>query len=110
MNDTEKSAQAQSNESAEPSFRYNAKLAQGVEEKWQKIWDDEGTFWAANVNGELKDGKGHNAEGRPSYFAMDMFPYPSGSTLYHGCIYKMFKPRYTIFCTHAVDSIHDFLP
>lgn len=74
MNDTEKSAQAQSNESAEPSFRYNAKLAQGVEEKWQKIWDDEGTFWAANVNGELKDGKGHNAEGRPSYFAMDMFP------------------------------------
>ena len=40
--------------------------------------DDEGTFWAANVNGDLKDGKGHNAEGRPSYFAMDMFPYPSG--------------------------------
>ena len=22
---------------AEPSFRYNAKLAQGIEEKWQKI-------------------------------------------------------------------------
>ena len=53
-------------------------LAQGIEEKWQKIWDDEGTFWAANVNGDLKDGKGRNAEGRPSYFAMDMFPYPSG--------------------------------
>ena len=84
MNDTEKSAQAQSNESAEPSFRYNAKLAQGVEEKWQKIWDDEGTFWAANVNGELKDGKGHNAEGRPSYFAMDMFPYPSSKGLHVG--------------------------
>ena len=47
MSDTEKSAQAQPNESAEPSFRYNAKLAQGIEEKWQKIWDDEGTFWAA---------------------------------------------------------------
>ena len=78
MSDTEKSAQTQPNESAEPSFRYNAKLAQGIEEKWQKIWDDEGTFWAANVNGDLKDGKGHNAEGRPSYFAMDMFPYPSG--------------------------------
>lgn len=78
MSDTEKSAQAQPNESVEPSFRYNAKLAQGIEEKWQKIWDDEGTFWAANVNGDLKDGKGHNAEGRPSYFAMDMFPYPSG--------------------------------
>ena len=84
MNDTEKSAQAQSNESAEPSFRYNAKLAQGVEEKWQKIWDDEGTFWAANVNGDLKDGKGRNAEGRTAYFAMDMFPYPSGKGLHVG--------------------------
>ena len=84
MSDTEKSAQTQPNESAEPSFRYNAKLAQGIEEKWQKIWDDEGTFWAANVNGDLKDGKGHNAEGRPSYFAMDMFPYPSGKGLHVG--------------------------
>ena len=84
MSDTEKSAQAQPNESAEPSFRYNAKLAQGIEEKWQKIWDDEGIFWAANVNGDLKDGKGHNAEGRPSYFAMDMFPYPSGKGLHVG--------------------------
>ena len=80
MSDIEKSAQTQSNEPAEPSFRYNADLAQGIEEKWQKIWDDEGTFWAANVNGDLKDGKGRNAEGRPSYFAMDMFPYPSGSS------------------------------
>ena len=66
MSDIEKSAQTQSNEPAEPSFRYNADLAQGIEEKWQKIWDDEGTFWAANVNGDLKDGKGRNAEGRPS--------------------------------------------
>lgn len=78
MSDIEKSAQSQSNEPAEPSFRYNADLAQGIEGKWQKIWDDEGTFWAANVSGDLKDGKGRNAEGRPSYFAMDMFPYPSG--------------------------------
>ena len=84
MSDIEKSAQTQSNEPAEPSFRYNADLAQGIEEKWQKIWDDEGTFWAANVNGDLKDGKGRNAEGRPSYFAMDMFPYPSGKGLHVG--------------------------
>ena len=62
MSDIEKSAQAQSNEPAGLSFRYNADLAQGIEEKWQKIWDDEGTFWAANVNGDLKDGKGRNAE------------------------------------------------
>ena len=62
----------------EPKFRYNAAMAQDIETKWQKKWDDEGTFWAANVAGDLKDGKGRNAEGRPSYFAMDMFPYPSG--------------------------------
>ena len=50
----------------------------GHRNKWQKIWDEQGTFWAANVNGDLKDGKGRNAEGRTAYFAMDMFPYPSG--------------------------------
>ena len=33
---------------------------------------------------DLKDGKGRNAEGRPSYFAMDMFPYPSGAGLHVG--------------------------
>ena len=69
---------------SEPKFRYNAALAQDIETKWQKKWDDEGTFWAANVSGDLKDGKGRNAEGRPSYFAMDMFPYPSGKGLHVG--------------------------
>ena len=39
---------------------------------------------AANVNGDLKDGEGRNAEGRKSYFAMDMFPYPSGKGLHVG--------------------------
>ena len=73
MSDNEKSTQTE-----EPNFRYNAALAQDIENKWQKIWDEQGTFWAANVNGDLKDGKGRNAEGRTAYFAMDMFPYPSG--------------------------------
>ena len=69
MSDNEKSTQTE-----EPNFRYNAALAQDIEKKWQKIWDEQGTFWAANVNGDLKDGKGRNAEGRTAYFAMDMFP------------------------------------
>ena len=30
----------------EPNFRYNAALAQDIENKWQKIWDEQGTFWA----------------------------------------------------------------
>ena len=72
---------------------YNHKA---IEQKRRKHWQEH----PVNVN----DGK------KPKYYCLDMFPYPSGSTLYHGCIYKMFKPRYTIFCTHAVDSIHDFLP
>ena len=32
----------------------------------------------------MKDGKGRNAEGRTAYFAMDMFPYPSGKGLHVG--------------------------
>ena len=56
MSDNEKSTQTE-----EPNFRYNAALAQDIENKWQKIWDEQGTFWAANVNGDLKDGKGRNA-------------------------------------------------
>ena len=71
-------------ESDEPAYRYNAQLAQSIEEKWQQIWDERGTFWAANASGDLKDAQGRNAEGRPSYFAMDMFPYPSGKGLHVG--------------------------
>ena len=84
MSDNEKTTQPASTDSAEPAYRYNAALAQDIEGKWQKIWDDKGTFWAANVNGDLKDGKGRNADGRPAYFAMDMFPYPSGKGLHVG--------------------------
>ena len=69
-----------------------------IEKKWQRYWEEHKTF------------KTTEDDDKKNYYALDMFPYPSGSTLYHGCIYKMFKPRYTIFCTHAVDSIHDFLP
>ena len=68
----------------EPAYRYNAKLAQTIEEKWQKTWDEQGTFWAANVKGDLTDGNGKNADGRTPYFAMDMFPYPSGKGLHVG--------------------------
>ena len=50
MSDNEKSTQTE-----EPNFRYNAALAQDIENKWQKIWDEQGTFWAANVNGLRRD-------------------------------------------------------
>ncbi|MDD6461758.1 MAG: class I tRNA ligase family protein, partial [Bifidobacteriaceae bacterium] len=71
-------------EDREPEYRYNAALAQKIEEKWQNKWDKEGTFWAANVKGDLTDGKGRNADGRSPYFVIDMFPYPSGKGLHVG--------------------------
>lgn len=68
----------------QPAFRYNALSAQTIELKWQKRWDEEGTFWAANVQGHLTDGKGQHAEGKKPYFVIDMFPYPSGKGLHVG--------------------------
>ncbi len=43
--------------------RYNAKE---TEEKWQEVWRDRGVF---NVEAE---------PGRPKYYVLEMFPYPSG--------------------------------
>ena len=86
MNDNDQQYSTADNKAtiAEPAFRYNAQLAQDIEQRWQKTWDEQGTFWAANVKGDLKDGEGRLACGRPSFFAMDMFPYPSGKGLHVG--------------------------
>lgn len=84
MSDNETSANAHVSELPVAPFRYDAQMAQQIEEKWQHTWDEEGAFWAANVSGELTDGKGRHADGRPSFFAMDMFPYPSGKGLHVG--------------------------
>ncbi len=77
---------AQSNvaNESEPQYRYNAETARRIEEHWQEKWDQEGAFWAANVSGDLVDGKGNHADGRKPYFVMDMFPYPSGRGLHVG--------------------------
>ena len=68
----------------EPKYRYTAQLAGKIEEKWQKYWDEHGTFDAANVKGDLTDEHGHHADGRTPYFAISMFPYPSGKGLHVG--------------------------
>ncbi|MEK0306705.1 leucine--tRNA ligase [Bifidobacterium favimelis] len=68
----------------QPPFRYDAAMAQNIEERWQDRWEKDGTFWAANVKGGLKDGKGRNADGRTPYYVIDMFPYPSGKGLHVG--------------------------
>ena len=43
--------------------RYHAKA---IEEKWQRIWEEEKTFQV------------REDEGKPKYYVLEMFPYPSG--------------------------------
>ncbi|HPP31715.1 MAG TPA: class I tRNA ligase family protein, partial [Soehngenia sp.] len=43
-----------------------------IEEKWQKIWDEEETF------------KAYNNSDKPKYYALVEFPYPSGEGLHVG--------------------------
>ncbi len=52
-----------------PEDRYDPA---SIEPKWQKRWDERGTFIAKRT------------PGRPKFYGLDMFPYPSGSGLHVG--------------------------
>ncbi|MFD6175795.1 MULTISPECIES: leucine--tRNA ligase [unclassified Isoptericola] len=80
---TPDTAPARSEAPTEPTHRYTPALAQQIEERWQDLWEERGTFWAANPAGALTDGDGEHGSGRP-FFIMDMFPYPSGAGLHVG--------------------------
>ena len=43
-----------------------------VQEKWQKIWEEKKAYRAENNSN------------KPKYYALDMFPYPSGQGLHVG--------------------------
>ncbi|MGY1813101.1 leucine--tRNA ligase [Blastococcus sp. SYSU D00820] len=66
-----------------PPHRYTPALAQEIELAWQDRWEREGTFHTPNPTGRLAAGFERVAD-RPKYFAMDMFPYPSGAGLHVG--------------------------
>jgi leucyl-tRNA synthetase len=66
-----------------PPFRYDARLANEIELHWQEYWEAAGTFSTPNPSGPLAEGFDRFA-GRPKFYVMDMFPYPSGAGLHVG--------------------------
>ncbi len=66
-----------------PTHRYDARLANEIEARWQDRWEAEHTFWAPNPTGLLSEGS-ERIVGRDPMFVLDMFPYPSGIGLHVG--------------------------
>ncbi len=66
-----------------PPFRYDARLAGEIERQWQDRWEREGTFQSPNPSGALCAGFSRVA-GRPKFYLLDFFPYPSGIGLHVG--------------------------
>jgi leucyl-tRNA synthetase len=64
-------------------FRYDARLANEIELTWQDRREREGTFYSPNPSGPLSGGFAAMA-GRPKFYLLDMFPYPSGAGLHVG--------------------------
>ena len=62
-----------------PEHRYNADLAGRIEQRWQQLWSDRGTFHAPNPVGPLA-----GPVPADKLFVQDMFPYPSGAGLHVG--------------------------
>ncbi len=76
-----------------PPFRYDARLANEIELRWQDRWEREGTFNSPNppsaqdaensASAALTEGFARVA-GRPKFYLLDFFPYPSGYGLHVG--------------------------
>jgi leucyl-tRNA synthetase len=58
-----------------PPFRYDARLANEIELRWQDRWDSDGTFRTPSLPA---------SSGRPKFYLLDFFPYPSGIGLHVG--------------------------
>lgn len=57
---------------ADNNIPHDVYEAQAIEPKWQKYWDEHHTF------------KTREEKGKPKFYALDMFPYPSGAGLHVG--------------------------
>jgi leucyl-tRNA synthetase len=60
-----------------PPFRYDARLANEIELRWQDRWERAGTFHSPNPGPA-------DRPGTPKFYLLDMFPYPSGIGLHVG--------------------------
>ncbi|GAB4385228.1 MAG: leucine--tRNA ligase [Phycisphaerales bacterium] len=58
--------------------RYTAELAGQIELRWQAWWDEQKTYHTPNPGQPGFDA------GRPKFYCLDMFPYPSGAGLHVG--------------------------
>jgi leucyl-tRNA synthetase len=74
---------AKAADGALPPFRYNARMAEEIELRWQDLWEAEGTFNSPNPAGPLAAGFEAMA-GRPKFYVLDMFPYASGTGIHVG--------------------------
>jgi leucyl-tRNA synthetase len=64
-------------ETEKAPFRYDARLANEIELRWQERWEREGTFHAEMPgHAEIPE--------RPKFYLLDFFPYPSGIGLHVG--------------------------
>ncbi len=70
--------QGQPGDDAPPPHRYTARLADQIETRWQRFWDEHGTFVQPNPGQPGFDAS------RPKFYCLDMFPYPSGAGLHVG--------------------------
>src|SRR4051794_16702606 len=66
-----------------PQHRYDARMANDIEARWQDVWDRDHTFWTPNPVGPLVEGW-EQAQGKEKLYVLDMFPYPSGAGLHVG--------------------------
>src|SRR5262245_5688594 len=66
-----------------PPLRYDARLANEIELRWQDRWEADGAYDTPNPAGPLAAGFDRVSDHR-KFFVLDMFPYPSGAGLHVG--------------------------
>jgi leucyl-tRNA synthetase len=67
-----------------PPFRYDTRLANEIELRWQDRWDREGTFQSPNPGPAPATSTAAGNPDNPKFYLVDMFPYPSGIGLHVG--------------------------